>query len=56
MKRDEFLKRFKHGSEPWRILVLMAIAKEKAVAEKVRKVAACSQHQMSFTLQNALNN
>jgi hypothetical protein len=35
MDREEFLKRFKHGSEAWKILISMSIAKQKAVNEKI---------------------
>lgn len=38
MNRDEFSKRFKHGSDAWNVLMGIAIAKEKAVIDKINQV------------------
>lgn len=35
--KEEFLRKFKDGSDPWRILVMMAVAKERTVADKIKK-------------------
>jgi Tfp pilus assembly protein PilZ len=39
MPKDTFLKRFKAGSEAWKVLLVMAFPKERAVHEKVKWVA-----------------
>lgn len=38
MKSDEFFRRFKNSFESWKIIILMAVAKERAIIERVTKI------------------
>lgn len=42
MSKDDFIKKFKQGSEAWKVLLSMAIAKEKTVNEKIKRATRLS--------------
>ncbi|TNV87945.1 hypothetical protein FGO68_gene15688 [Halteria grandinella] len=44
MSKEDFIKRFKQGTEPHKVLVAMALAKEKAVQDKIIRATGMSQN------------
>ena len=52
IKNTEFFRKLKPNHDSWKIIVLMAMAKEKAVMERVKKIGRMIRENKQATMEN----